>query len=192
MLLRSELQHTPVAVQAAQTHSRRQTCLKGPRWGQDLGALSFLGNPPRELCTQRRVKLSLSGMARTRCQGFRHTTTCRQDGLPQLGSSPDVQDEECGYNGIDAVAEGFHPLLAKGLMQVEAEDLCTVGRGVPVTCRHRREEPAQPMAMRPVWSSLPSSPRDWEWVAQEGSWCGCAEGWRVTTDVCLAPIWQSS
>ena len=50
------------------------------------------------------------------------------------GSSPDVQDEQRGHNGVDPVAEGLHPLLAERLVQVEGEDLQAASRGLPGAC----------------------------------------------------------
>lgn len=57
-----------------------------------------------------------------------------------MGSSPDVQDEQCGHDGIDPVAEGFYTLLAKGLMQVKGEELHIVVWGLPVTYGYARRE----------------------------------------------------
>lgn len=57
------------------------------------------------------------------------------------GSLPDVQNEECGYDGIDPVTEGLHPLLAERFVQVKGEELHTVSWGLLGACgRARREE----------------------------------------------------
>lgn len=70
----------------------------------------------------------------------RHAT----DPFLRPGSLPDVQDEECGHDGIDPVAEGLHPLLAERLMQVKCEELHTVSWGLLGACGcARREELAR-------------------------------------------------
>jgi hypothetical protein len=56
----------------------------------------------------------------------------------KLGSSPDVQDEECGHDGIDTVAESFHPLFAEGRMQVNTEGLHVVSWRLPLACGYAR------------------------------------------------------
>lgn len=58
-------------------------------------------------------------------------------------SSPDVQDEQRGHDGIDPVAEGFHPFLAQRLMQVEGEELQAVGWGLPGACGQVRGRNSQ-------------------------------------------------
>lgn len=44
----------------------------------------------------------------------------------------DVQDEECGHDGVDTVTERFHPFSAEGRMQVNTEGLCIVSWRLPV------------------------------------------------------------
>lgn len=56
-----------------------------------------------------------------------------------MGSSPDVQDEECGHDGIDTVTESFHPLFAERCVQINTEGLHIVSWRLPVACDMPRE-----------------------------------------------------
>lgn len=60
--------------------------------------------------------------------------------VAELGSSPDVQDEECGHDGIDTVTESFHPLFAERCVQINTEGLHIVSWRLPVACDMPREE----------------------------------------------------
>lgn len=63
----------------------------------------------------------------------------------QVWSSPDVQDEESGHDGIDPVAEGLHPLLAERLVQVKSEELHAGSWEFRGACGYtRREELVKP------------------------------------------------
>lgn len=62
--------------------------------------------------------------------------------IPSLrpGFLPDVQNEECGDDGVDPITEGLHPLLAERFVQVKSEELHAVSWGFLGTCGCARKE----------------------------------------------------